>query len=672
MTKLFKFSALFIVVLFSGYALSQPGYSYTSANKKAIKLLEQAIEKSRQIDPKTGTFNVKEVEKLLNAAIDKDPQFTEAYIMKSEIYKLQGKLEEACDLMEKGVTYHPESSASAMFFLAEMEYSLGRYEKAKSHGEYFMRWPQERANPDMRIAMQRMLENCNFAIQSMKKPVPFSPQNLGPGVNTVNDEYFPTISGDDQMLLFTRLLPESRAYGGLQEDFFYSMKQQDGTWGTGKSVGAAINTLHNEGAPSLGTDGLTLIFAACALEDGYGENREGSGSCDLFYTRKEGDTWQVARNLGQPVNSYHWETQPSWSSDGRTLYFIRGLVKVNGQRQARPANPDIYVVRIEDNGQWGTPERLPDYINTPGSEASVLIHPDGQTLYFASDGHVGMGGLDLYMCKKQPDGSWGYPVNLGYPINTWNDENSLLVSSSGDVAFFASDRDGGYGGLDLYGFPVPEQLKPEKITYMKGIVYDISDKAPLGARFELIDLETGKQVVQSWSNNGNGEFLVTIPANRDYALNVQKKGYLFYSKNFTLTTAENQSEPFLMDVPLTPIGDIAKNNGIILENIFFDTDKFDLKPASKIELDKLVDFLNNNAGIHIQLRGHTDSEGDDKHNMTLSDNRAKSVMNYLIEKGIDKIRLSAKGFGETAPVDTNNTPEGRAKNRRTEYIITKY
>jgi outer membrane protein OmpA-like peptidoglycan-associated protein/Tol biopolymer transport system component len=659
-----------ISVGMAGCAIAQPGYGYTSANKKAIKYFEAADKMYRLPDPTTGRPNYKQIESYLDAALKKDITFTEAYMLRSQIYREQGRLADACDQLQKGVEYHPEFSASNLFFLAEMEYAIGRYESCNKHLKDFLALPRGKTNPDMQQVSMRMQTSCEFAIRAMKNPVPFEPTNLGPGVNTNNAEYFPTISGDDQMLLFTRLLPEPQAYGGQQEDFFYSFKDENGAWGNGKSVGRAINTIYNEGAPSLGADGQTLIFAACDLEDGYGANRDGAGSCDLFYTRKEGDQWVVARNIGSPINTFHWETQPSWSADGKTLYFIRGLIRVNGQRVGRPANPDIFFTQLQDNGKWSEPQRLPDYINTPGNEASVLIHPDGQTLYFASDGHIGMGGQDLYVCRKQPDGTWGKPVNLGYPINTWNDENSLLVSSSGDVAFFASDREGGFGDLDLYSFPLPESLRPAKTTYMKGVVYDVTDKGKLEAKFELIDLATGEQVVQSWSNPGNGEFLVTIPVNRDYALNVQKGGYIFYSKNFTLTDA-GDGKPFLMDVPMVPIS-MAANEGVTLENVFFDVDKATLKPESKVELDKLVEYLKRNAGLHIELHGHTDSDGDDKHNLTLSDNRAKAVLEYLVAGGIARERLSAKGFGETKPKFPNDSAENKAKNRRTEYVITKF
>lgn len=671
MNRLLSLRILLFLMVIAFNACAQPGsMGYMTKDKKAIKEYEKAIAAYRNIDPRTGRPNFKLVDSYIDNALKRDARFVDAIMLKSRIYQDQGQLDEAADWLKKGIETHPQLAQSEIYFLAELEWQIGRYEDCKKHATEFLKLPRTRTNPDLQRNAEWMIMSCEFAINSKKNPVAYSPINLGPGVNTENGEYFPAITGDDQMLLFTRLLPEPKAYGGLQEDFFYSIKQPDGTWGTAKSISNRINTLYNEGAPTLSADGRTMIFAACALEDGYGAGRTGEGSCDLFITKKEGNEWVVARNLGLPINSFHWETQPSISADGKTLYFIRGLTRVNGQRVARYRG-DIYMSTLGDDGRWAEPTRLPDYINTPGSEASVHIHPDGQTLYFASDGHIGMGGQDLYMCRKQPDGSWGKPINLGYPINTENDENSLLVSSAGDIAFFASNRPGGYGDLDLYSFELPKHLRPVTTLYMKGIVYNIIDKSPLGAQFELIDLATGTVAFKSQSSAVNGEFLVSLPTGKDYALNVTKDGFLYWSKNFTLIGG-TADKPFLMDVPLTPIGDVAKTNAVVLENIFFDVDKFDLKPESKIELNKLVDFLKKNPTIHIELRGHTDSDGDDKQNLVLSDNRAKAVMNYLVTGGIDKKRLAAKGFGETVPIAPNDTPQNKAKNRRTEYIITAF
>jgi outer membrane protein OmpA-like peptidoglycan-associated protein len=379
-----------------------------------------------------------------------------------------------------------------------------------------------------------------------------------------------------------------------------------------------------------------------------------------------GQNWKKPVNLGGPVNSGHWESQPSFSADGSTLYFVRGVK--DGDNRVNTG--DIYVSHLTEGGYWDTPKKLGPNINTPGDEASVQIHPDGKTLYFSSDGHVGMGGLDIYMSKMNDSGDWGKAMNLGYPINTWGEENSLLVSADGQIAYFASDREGGFGELDLYSFDMPESLQPEPVTYMKGTVYDIDTKKKLEAVFELIDLETNKVAVKSYSNPLSGEFLVSLPVNREYALNVSREGYNFFSENFELK-AGSISEPFLKDVPLVPLKVVGpEDGGIVLKNVFFDTDKFDLKPKSKVELNKLADFLKANPELVIELGGHTDNKGSKTHNKTLSQDRAKAVLDFLVTAGVEAKRLSSNGYGDERPIADNETEEGRAMNRRTEYKIT--
>jgi len=435
-------------------------------------------------------------------------------------------------------------------------------------------------------------------------------------------------------------------------------------WSLGSPLSDNINSVYNEGAPTFSADGKYVIFVGCEIgskgDYDYGSGREGKGSCDLFVSEKEGDNWSKPFNMGAPINTGNWESQPSFSSDGKTLYFIRG-VHQNRQRQQ-----DIYVTEIQDNGSWSVPEKLSNIINTPGKEESVQIHPDGQTLYFSSDGHPGMGGLDIYMSRIDENGEWGKPVNLGYPINTFKNENSTLVSSSGEFAYFSSDRDGGFGSLDLYTYEMPINMRPIKTTFMKGNVFDVETNKPLAADFQLIDLKTGKLFKRAVANKGNGEFIVAIPTNKEFALIAEHDGYFFFSKNYSLDKLEKNDEGFLLDVPMKPI---KAGISFVLENIFFDTDKFDLKKESVAELMKLKAILDNNSTVKIELGGHTDSDGDEKHNQSLSENRAKSVVNWLIENGIEKDRLTYVGYGEKSPIVANDTPENKAKNRRTEVTI---
>jgi outer membrane protein OmpA-like peptidoglycan-associated protein len=358
------------------------------------------------------------------------------------------------------------------------------------------------------------------------------------------------------------------------------------------------------------------------------------------------------------VNTNRWETQPSFSSDGKTIYFIRG--------DYGRGNGDIYTATLQNNGKWSAPKKLSDKINSTGDEESVFIHPDNQTLYFSSDGHVGMGGKDIYVSRRQPNGEWGEAINLGYPINTAGDENSFFVSRDGKTAYFASDRDGGFGGLDIYSFDLYEAARPGKTIYVKGKVFDAVTKLPLEADIDVVDLETKQSVLQYASDKKKGEFLICLPLNKNYAFNTSRPGYLFHSENFALN--ENKDyKPIIINIPLSPI---TKDSSVILRNVFFDTDKFNLKEESKVELDKLVDFLKKNPTLKIELSGHTDNVGDKKHNQVLSENRAKAVEDYLAANGIAKERLTHKGYGDTKPIcPKNDSDDCRQTNRRTEFKV---
>lgn len=678
-----RFIYFIIICLFSNCAVSQGG-SWGTKNKKAIKLVEQGMAAANEINFTTGLPNYQAGIPYFDKAIAKDPNFIDAYLIKADYATRSGDHVTAIQAYKKAIEINPEATATGYMYydLAVLEWSNGYYADALTHGKKFITY--KAANPESVEEAMWLIKNCEFAVEAVKNPVPFNPKNIGAGVNSEDPEYFPTLTVDQKQLLYTRRVTSSNGY--QQEDFFVSTDDH-GYWTNGVPMPPNINTYNNEGAPTFAPDGRTLIFVGCIDQRyGYGEGRRGYGSCDLFVTEKVGNKWLDPINLPGAVNSKHWETQPSLSSDGKTLYFIRGTVGNSGGRNKR--NGDIYVSKKQADGFWGLPEKLPANINTPYSESSVMIHPDGRTLYFASNGHIGMGGYDLYMTTLQPDGSWSDPKNLGYPINTSDNENSLLVYSSGELAIFGSDREGGLGDLDLYSFEMPESIRPTRTIYMTGTVFEQNTDKKLEAEFSLIDLASDVEVVRSISDRVNGSFLVTLPVNKDYALIVNKEGYHPYSVNFNLSVPENSNEPYHKDVPLKPI---ISTEPVNLANVFFDLGSHVLRKESYVELNKLVGFLNKYPNLKIELQGHTDAQGDDQSNMTLSDNRAKSVMNYLVSKGINAERLTAKGYGETKPNTTTNAagetvtlteeyinslPENEQKaahqlNRRTMYQVIK-
>ena len=669
-------SFLFVALIFNSCATFGQ-MKYSTSNKKAIRLFEEGRDMpGNSIDRQTNTPNYRGGLQLLEQAIAKDPKFWEAHMVAGEFCEIMGDYPNAIKHFESAISINPNHSptGSTYFYLANLQNAIGDYEKSNNNLDLFTK--NRNANPQLVKQAYSLQSGNNFAIQAMKNPTIFDPINIGPGINTSDHEYFPTITVDGKTILFTRRIKDERVQGPIkeQEDFFVSDLNDRSMWETAIAMPKNINTINNEGAPTIGADGRSLVFVACPDASGeyYGENRTGKGSCDLFFTKKLGSRWTDPINIPGNINSFHWETQPSLSADGKTLYFVRGI---RGRNQTE--NSDIYVSRLQADGSWGTPERLPDIINTPFEEESVLIHPDGKTLYFASRGHVGMGGSDLFVSRMDEKGNWTKPVNLGYPINTKFDENSLMVSPEGEIAFFASDRSGGFGGLDIYYFTLPEEMRPTKTLYFEGMVFDILTRQPVPGKFQLIDLKTGKEVVISEADKITGEFMVSLPINREYALNVTYPGYTFFSKNFNMTVAENQ-EAVQMDIPMVPITNDAP---VLLANVFFDLGKSTLRPESSVELDKLVEFLRKNPTVKIELGGHTDTRGDDKENLKLSNDRAKAVYDYVVNKGIKAERMSYKGYGESKPIIsdadiakmTNEKDKEAAhqSNRRTEYKIIK-
>jgi outer membrane protein OmpA-like peptidoglycan-associated protein len=276
-----------------------------------------------------------------------------------------------------------------------------------------------------------------------------------------------------------------------------------------------------------------------------------------------------------------------------------------------------------------------------------------------------MGGSDIFKSTIQFDGTWSEPVNLGFPINTSADEIGFIVTANGEKAFFSSDRFEDRG-RDIFEFELYKEARPNPVSYLKGIVSDAESFKKLNAHFELIDINSKELIMQAESDKSSGEFLLCIPANNDYVLNVSKDGYLFYSDNFSLKGIHEITNPFLKDVALNPI---KKGQKIILRNIFFFTDSYELEEKSLVELTKLVDFLVKNPTLKVEISGHTDNVGTLEYNITLSENRAKSVVNFLINKNISNTRLTFKGYGESKPIDTNETETGRANNRRTEIMV---
>jgi hypothetical protein len=413
------------------------------------------------------------------------------------------------------------------------------------------------------------------------------------------------------------------------------------------NAGAPLNTSHNEGAQSISSDGSYMYFTACDRSDGL-------GSCDIYFSAFNNGRWSEPANLKAPVNTPRWESQPSISSDGRTLFF-------SSSRSGGIGGKDIWYSRMDDRNQWKEPVNLGAVVNSSGDEMSPFIHFDGKTLYFASNGRVGMGGFDLYVTRLQNDSTWTEPENLGYPINTFNDEMGLVIESAGQKAYYSTIRDKSHG-KDIFYFNLYESAIPNPVSYLKGRVYDRITGRLLIADYELINLSTGKTSVKN-KTDANGNFLVCLPSGYNYGINVSKPGYLFYSENFMFEGAHPVAEPYIKRISLSPI---KVGESMLLSNVFYEVDSWELKKESINELNNLVALLKENKNLILEIGGYTDSTGSDEYNMTLSAKRALSVVDYLVSQGISVERLKYKGYGNSSPIGNNITEEGRKLNRRTE------
>lgn len=636
-----KIAVILLIILGAGNANAQ---RYYSANKKAIAQYEKTIK--YWLQGKTVQA-IKGFEKTLEIA----PDFIEANFMLGDIYIDTKDMDKAKKYYLNGVLTDSSYYTKGWYWLANIEMNDGNYDMAKQYFSIFLTLDKD--NKDLQPLANKGIKEAEFREYAIANPIPFTPQNMGKMINTPYDEYLPALTADEQTLVITRKEPRKSTTTAMtpeEEDFYISTLDTNGNWTMAERVSEPLNSNDNEGAQCISQDGRFIVFTIC------GEG--GLGSCDLYWSKKIGDRWSKPRNLGAAVNSRYWDSQPSFSIDGKTLYFT-------SNRPGGKGGKDIWKTTLNENGRWNKAVNLGNSINTTQDETCPFIHYDDQTLYFASNGHIGMGGFDIFYSRKLNDTTWSMPTNIGYPINTSGEEMNLIVGASGNTAIFSSDKLDGYGGQDLYSFELYEDARPVPTTYMKGIVFDEKTNQRLAADFKIIDLENENEVVSATADPVTGSFLISLPVNKNYALNVSMDGYLFHSENIELLSG-TPDEPFLKNVGMKQL---SVGESVVLKNVFFETNKYDLKDESRVELMKLHSFMQNNPAVSIEISGHTDNVGNDNDNQTLSENRAQAIYNFLIENGIEADRLSYKGYGETQPIDTNDTEEGRANNRRSEFKI---
>ncbi|MEY4540569.1 MAG: hypothetical protein RLZZ306_2326 [Bacteroidota bacterium] len=605
----------------------------SSTNKKAVDAYEKGVQalKDRNIEKAFSEFE---------EAIERDKLFSEPYFQLGRLYEQNRQFGNAILNYEKAVNAQEKTSVTeiAAQQVGQLYLKKGDYQKAL----VFLEKGIGAVTPSNQKRYKTRIENCKFALEATKKPLIINPLELPKSVNKFDSQYFPVMTADRETLIYT---------GNQDSDEnLYVASIKDKIWTEPVSISEKINTKENEGTASISADGRTLVFTSCG-------GKKGFGSCDLFISYKQGDNWTSPQNLGLGVNSPEWDSQPSLSADGRTLYFVSDRKGSLGKR-------DIWLSKLDSNNIWKKATNLGNPVNTIEDDLSPFIHANGKTLFFASEGHVGMGGLDLYFTENQQD-KWKNPENLGYPLNTFEDQVALFITADGKKAYYSLERDqeDKYRRAKIVEIEVPASLqtKFKATSFLKGIVYDAKTKQKLQADIELIALKNNELMGKISSDSQTGTYTSVLTSGGEYAVFVSKKGYFFKSLNFDFSDKIGLDK--ILDIPLEPIKKEAKE---ILNNIFFDTAKWDLKSESTVELDKLVALLKANPDLPIEISGHTDDVGKEADNLLLSQKRAKSVVDYLAQKSVNIQKIKAEGYGKNRPFLPNSSDENRKLNRRIE------
>ena len=633
---------LFLLIFTSHYSLFSQKNNVKELSKK-----DQAKFKAAQSDHKK-----KEVDKALKIyckLLDKYAGLPELELWTGLAYKDKGKYQEALVHLKTATENGKSKNALLYSTIGKLFKKEKQYVDAIEYFDKYLIMADSGTQGYTKV--RRLYNESIFASEQLKNPTPFAPKPLDGNINSMTSEYLPQFTADHSTLYFTR-----RVRG--QEDIFYVEKGEDG-FGEATSFELVNSEEFDEGAHSISADGNTFIFT-------HHDDRYGMGGHDLYITTKSNQEWSRPKNMGRRVNSVFWDSQPSLSGDGNILFFA-------STREGGYGGKDIWYSILKKEGFWSTPKNAGPIINTPDDESSPFLHADMRTLYFRSNGHIGMGSFDLFMAKRQKGGSWSEVKNLGYPINTEGQEGALTVSLDGTKAYFATDFNGEniQGHLDIYEFELPIHLRPEPCTYVNIRSIDSNTQMPVMGTLEIIDIGTNSKITKK-KVDLNGEVLIPIPVSKQMMINVSAEGYIFFSDNIILDTITHGMSPIKKTIHLeeiSPTTDSTEGQSFVLKNILFESGTADLREVSIIEITKLEEILKTNAELELKIIGHTDDVGKDADNLILSQERARSVKRALVELGVNEARISTEGKGESRPVADNDTEKGRLTNRRTEFLL---
>lgn len=628
------FIILFLLISFSGFS-----QTYTIIDNRAIKLHQEGDEfiQKRMYDEAIEKFK---------ASINREANFLESYLKWGRILLTQGFPDQAVEVADRGLGRKVKAPANLLGEIAWLK--MHSYLKLGDFEAAIQEFEQARGLINVNFKLTRpfkeMEEQIHFIKSELEQSYDIKKEKLAEPLNQFALQYFPVLTADSKKMLFTK---RDGLANYEHEDIFVSYYNEDSlVWGSPRSIASSINSAYNEGTCTISADGKILIFTSCQMPDSFGD-------CDLYISYKVNDEWQRPVNMGKNVNSRVWDSQPSLSADGRILFF-------SSNRRGGFGGKDIWFSLRMPDGSWAEAQNLGDKVNTSKDEVSPFIYFNNEILFFASEGHTGFGGLDLFISRVKA-GEFEDPVNLGFPINDHQDQLALFITAQRDYAYYTETvfNNGVQERSFLYKFEFPDQIDlGERLMVTEGKVLNKNTGEPIQAKLSLVDLVTDSTLYQFESDGRTGEFTMLYPDKPASGLYVEKQGYLPKIYNVDRDSLQNKKN---LDVELTPV---AAGEEFIFENIFFDFDKDDLRSESRSSLRRLISFMNDNPSINILIAGHTDNVGSEAYNKDLSLRRAESVKSFLILNGIHQERLRTMGFGSTKPVVGNDSPENRAINRR--------
>lgn len=666
--RLFILLIILTVGFFRSYAQFEDDFCNDIDDKKLIKSFQKGVQLLND-----GKMNDAEV--IFAKIIDEEPEFTEAWVASSEIN--YSKYKSAKDPKSQNNYY--SRYVKCLESVAKLCPSYQNYEVCYTLGKIFFSHDKlDVAKTYLKTYIDNGKKGTKYYADAestyhyieqylnlIENPVPFEPV-IVEGVSSAYDDYLPLISPDGSLALFTKAYMKKEInsiYGDrFVEEFTVSKASDDKglIFSPGEPLPYPFNSGKNQGAASISIDNKTLFITICEFVSRDYDN------CDIYMSTRVGDGWSELKSLGPNINGVKtWESQPSISADGKTLYFASIRESNVGFDPDNPTS-DIYYSTKDEKGNWSKAKNLGSKINTPGNEKSPFIHSDSQTLYFSSDGHLGIGGYDIFFSKFR-DGDWTKPVNIGYPINTKNNDLGFVVNTQGTKAYFASNKLNGKGGWDIYAIDLYKEARPEKVFLVKGQLVDDNGYALSDAKLEVKNTRT-EEVSEGVVDAETGHYAVAVTAkneNDDFLMVVKKEDYSF-SSTLIEPTEETFEKPIEVNFEVKPI---EAGKSVQINDIYYATASYEINQKSYAVLNEFAEFLKSNPTVKVEIRGHTDNIGSAQTNITLSNRRAQAVYDYLLSKGVPKANVSYKGYGPNMPIADNRTEAGRAKNRRTEFYI---